>query len=302
MRLSLAKEISMTESDMNARIRRWLAARDPGEVPGSMRDAVAEVAYDQPRSWRSGIAVAVAIAAAAVVVVTLVGYQLLVAPNVSGPGPLLPTATATPVPTPTVVPLPRGTGGQVDAGSYRLGPDTGVDSLGNAILPPMTLTIGEGWTLWHDSHSPPGLYKDGEGTLVFSAQPEIDTGGRYGLTEEQFACGAYYSPDPALFVDATLENVVAYLWSDSTGTIADTVVDGRPAKTLIEESEISDRIHCPGDPAGPPWDPSTTGRIRNTTTVVEVDGSVVFIWTERWAGADSIQAEFDEIIESIRFE
>jgi hypothetical protein len=40
----------------------------------------------------------------------------------------------------------------------------------------------------------------------------------------------------------------------------------------------------------------------DTTTVVEVDGSVVFIGTGRWAGADSIQAEFDEIIESIRFE
>jgi hypothetical protein len=301
MRRSLAKEISMTESEMHARIRRWLAARDPGEVPASMRDAVAEVAYDQPRSWRSGIAAAVAIAAAAVVVVTLLGYQILVAPNVGGPGPLIPTATPTPVPTPTVVPLPRGTGGQVDAGTYRLGPGTGVDSAGNAILPPMTLTIGEGWRLWHDSHSPPGLDKDGEGGLGIYALTEFDTGD-YGLTEEESACGAYYSPDPALFVDATLENVVAYVWSDSTGTIADTVVDGRPAKTLIEESEFSDRIHCPGDPLGPPWDPATTGRITNTTTVVEVDGSVVFIGTERWASADSIQAEFDEIIASIRFE
>lgn len=157
------------------------------------------------------------------------------------------------------------------------------------------------WRLWHDGHSPPGLDKDGEGGLAISALTEFDTGD-YGLTEEESACGAYYSPDPALFVDATLENVVAYLWAESNGTIADTVVDGRPAKTLIEESESSDRIHCPGDPAGPPWDPATTGRFRNTTTVFEVDGSVVFIWTERWAGADSIQAEFDEIIESIRFE
>lgn len=291
----------MTESDMDARIRRWLAARDPDETPASLRDAVAQVAHDQPRSPRSGIAAAVAIAAAAAVVVVL-GYQLLVAPNVGGPSLLVPAATPTPVPTPTVVPLPRGTGGQVDAGTYRLGPGTGVDSAGNAILPPMTLTIGEGWRLWHDLRSPPGLDKDGEGGLAIGALAEIDTGGRYGLTEQEFACGAYYSANPALFVDATLENVVAYSWSDSTGTIADTVVDGRPAKTLIEESEFSDRIHCPGDPAGPPWDPTTTGRIRNTTTVVEVDGSVVFIWTERWAGADSIQAEFDEIIESIRFE
>jgi hypothetical protein len=91
---------------------------------------VAEVAYDQPRSWRSGIAAAVAIAAAAVVVVTLLGYQLLVASNVGG-APLLPTATptATPWPNPAgqsfdgngpMIPGIRYTYGQAELAEWRL--------------------------------------------------------------------------------------------------------------------------------------------------------------------------------------
>lgn len=120
----------MTESE-NARIRRWLAARDPGEVPASLRDAVAGVAYDQAGSRRSGITAAVAIAAAAVIVVTLLGYQLLVASNVGGPGQLLPAATptATPAPTPagqpfvgngTMIPGIRYTYGQAELAEWRL--------------------------------------------------------------------------------------------------------------------------------------------------------------------------------------
>jgi hypothetical protein len=42
----------MTESEMDARIRRWLAAREPDEVPLTMRDAVAEVPYGEPRSGK----------------------------------------------------------------------------------------------------------------------------------------------------------------------------------------------------------------------------------------------------------
>lgn len=98
----------MSESERDARIRRWLAAREAGEVPVSMRDAVAGVPYHQPQSWPRGItpAVGIAIAAAALVVVTLIGYQFLGGPSVGGPGPLPPVATPTSLPTATPSPTP----------------------------------------------------------------------------------------------------------------------------------------------------------------------------------------------------
>ena len=69
----------MTEREMDALIRRWLAAREPSETPASMRDAVASVPYVEPRSWRPSLAPAlsIAIGAAAVAVAALLGYQFL---------------------------------------------------------------------------------------------------------------------------------------------------------------------------------------------------------------------------------
>jgi hypothetical protein len=309
--------MNRSEQEHTRIVRAWL---DEGttELSLHVHDAVLlefpATPQDRPfsssRRTRVSAFAAVAVSAAAAFIVVLAGPSMVSRGGPGGPGPVVvPSPSGVPSSTTAsatmAVPLPMSVGGAIAAGTYRLGPDTGVESLGNGILPALEISIGDGWTLWHDSHSPPGLYKSGAGSIVLygGQELEIPMPGNYGLTEVESACGAYYSPAPEAFVPATVENVVRYLWADAPGLITDAVMDGRPGKTLITEAETGTGDRCPSDPESPQWDRTRTGVIRSTGYAIQVDDYVVFIGTERWADADpSVQAEFDAFVDAIRFE
>ena len=134
-----------TDRDLNRIVRSWL---DEGatSLPDRVLDAVLDQVPATPQRRPSWLArrtptmnntVRFALAAATVVAVALIGYQLLIGPNVGGPGPapsLTPAASSEP--TASAIPALNGQA-PLDPGQYRV--------TGTGLPIGITVTVPEGW-------------------------------------------------------------------------------------------------------------------------------------------------------------
>jgi hypothetical protein len=223
--------------------------------------------------------VTIGLAAAAVVVVALIGYQLLIAPNVGGPAP---SPEASPVPTTQAL----GTG-NMDPGTYSVG----------AFFPvQFEFTITDSWDVW------------GTGDKIVRIWKPSESGYSDILTFE-IVSNTYSDPCPPTIVTPALGdsvddlvNALTSLPGFAAGPVTDDSIGGIPGRTFeltfsgpaddacvgsgtlqwISDGEVS-------------WGPDAEQRV----IVLDVDGTRLVVGAVRY-GSDG--QEMEAIIDSIRFE
>ncbi|MGH2462495.1 MAG: hypothetical protein ACRDFZ_02570 [Candidatus Limnocylindria bacterium] len=294
--------MSRSERDATRIVRLWLE-----EGVTALPDRILDVVLDQlpttPQrrpSWlarRSPImtnTVRLIAAAAAVVVVALIGYQLLIAPNVGGPGPV-PSPTASP--TPAAPPLPSEAGavdfppsGPLAGGSYSMtkaGVSFSIDFPAGGWVSDGSFRIYQGpvpgspaFVFWDDA--PDGVYAD--------------------------PCAHVQAP-PAGPSIADLAAAVSTLpGTDLVSGPTDVTVDGQPAKYVV--IALREDVACGAGPDGMYlwWDEGIGGfypdNLGDTLQVwiIDVGGATVWIDGESLAGATDVQQELQQIVDSIQFE
>ena len=229
------------------------------------------------------------LAAAAVVVVALIGYQLLIAPNVSGPPDETPGPT--PVSNPSIsTPVSLQGTTNLEPGTYATGSWFPVQ---------FAFTITDQWETWGT-----------EGHIVRIWKPckagECEGFSRiltFELVEKTFAdpCQAVLGP---LLGDGVDELVSALTTLDgfSAGPVTDVSVDGYPGKSFELEYVGPAPASCVD---GGTWQWVSSARVnwgpeaRQRLVIVDVDGIRLVIGAVLYAGD---HAETDAIIDSIQFE
>jgi hypothetical protein len=138
--------MSRSEPDATRIVRLWLeegVTALPDHVLDTVLDQLPATPQRRPtwlarRSPTMNKFVTIGLAAAAVVVATLLGYQLLIAPNIGGPGPS-PIPSETPLPSPAAIHR-----GALEPGTY-----TAVDFPNGASDIAFQFTVPSGW-IWND--------------------------------------------------------------------------------------------------------------------------------------------------------
>lgn len=257
----------MTENDMNVLIRSWLSARDPGEAPESLRDAVARVPNAEPRSWRLGLNrfVPAALGAAAVVVVALIGLQLLVGGGVAGPGPV-PVSSPTIAPTSAPTAHPRQEYRYLSCYPTECGPLTPGSHVIDETTPLLlTISLPEGCNRFDSSRPLWMAYCDDIGTIGFATVDALDP----CLTEGDF------------------------LWNAIIDGFAGGRLEFGPQSSGCHPNRVLDWLHDPGG-RGPSGD--------LTVWALDVDG--VWLVMYAMAGPDGAadQEELRHLVESVQIE
>ena len=321
-----------TDLDTARLVRAWLRAGD-GESADRLLDAALAVVETtgQYRPWwrrapsgTPNYAVPAVLATATVVVVAAIGLvALLSGPQISGPQPAAtasPDVTTTPAPTAPGRPspsvegaLPFYSGGILPAGTYRLG-DTGSGTLADAILPPLSFTVPDGWRAWNDNHSPFQLFHlppDDEG-YVWPWDPDASLG-TAALTQlvvpgtgfenpdrtaQENYCGLGGDPwviEPTM-VPATLETWLD-LYVEPGDEVTDVVVGSVAGKAVTRPYNSAIGLQCPGEPAPPDQ------LMTRTSYLIPGNGFLWEIQTERLRDLDAtVMQDLEGIIDSIRFE
>lgn len=238
-------------------------------------------------SMRIGIAAAVV-----VVVAALIGYQLLIAPNVGGPGPT-PSPSPSPSATQTAVahfPTFPGAPKPVDAGTYDLGPDFPVS---------ISFVVPAGWLSCVNNA---GLLcpADGWGGVNIFIVTNVVAD----------PCDETALRDPS--VGPTVENLVTAIsslpWSAVT-LPTDITINGFRGKELEVTAPVSSP--CVGTDEFATWATTLTDRAtnvspgeRNRLRILDVHGTRVVIAGASLPGTTSAQllAEINAIIDSVRIE
>lgn len=314
-------------------VRAWLRA-DDGESADQLLDAALAVVETtrQYRPWWRGApsgtpnyAVPAVLATVAVVVVAAIGLvAVLSGPRLGGPpslstaGPAVTTAPAptqpgTPSPSAVEEALPLYMGGILPAGTYRLG-DTGSGTLSDALLPPLSFTVPDGWRAWNDNHSPFQLFHlppdhqgyvwpwDPDVSIGVAALTELEVPGtgveNPDRTAQENYCGLGPEPwviEPTM-VPATLQTWLE-LYVEPGDEVIDVVVGNVAGKAVTRRYNSAMGLQCPGEPAPP--DQLMTG----TSYLVPGDGFLWEIRVDRLRDLDpTVMQELNGIIDSIRFE
>ena len=281
--------MSRSEPDATRVVRLWLE-----EGVTALPDRVLDVVLDQlpaiPQrrpAWPTrrlpvmNNTVRLVLAAAAAVFVALVGYQLLVAPNVGEP---------TPTQTPAPAPAAGLHSGKLDPGTYSIGPYFPV---------PFDLTIADTWETWNANEKIVRIWKPCEpGTC----------GGYSDILTFEIVAGVFSDPChgvPGPSIGPGVDELVTALTGlpgFEAGPVTDVAVDGYPGKSF----EL--RFVGPVDPGCGPtptvqW--TSDGRVDwgegadQRVTVLDVDGTRLVVDAVTYA---SDGREMEEIIESINFE
>ena len=289
--------MSRSEGDATRIVRLWL--EDGATVlPDRVLDAVLDelpATHQRPPSWlvrrtpTMNNTVRLVLAAAAVVAVALIGYQLLVAPNVTNP------PDETPGPTPSSSP-------SISTPTSILGTtnlEPGTYAIGTWFPVQFDFTIADQWETWGT-----------EGHIVRIWKPcqvgECEGFSRiltFELVEKTFAdpCQAVLGPLLADGVDE-LVNALTTLDGFSAGPVTDVTIDGYPGKSFELEYVGPATASCVD---GGTWQWVSSARVNwgpealQRVVIVDVDGTRLVIDAILYAGD---HAETDAIIDSIRIE
>ncbi|MEX0629758.1 MAG: hypothetical protein WEE67_04880 [Chloroflexota bacterium] len=291
--------MSRTDLDATRIVRLWLE-EGVTVLPDHVLDTVLDQLSATPQRRPSWLArrfpimnntVRLIAAAAAVVVVALIGYQLLVAPNVGGPV-VVPSPGASP--TPAATPLPS----QAGAADFPpAGPRDGTLSMTKSGVSFSIDFPAEGWVshlgfrIYRGAGSPAFIFWDNAPDGVY-ADP----------------CAHVQAP-PAGPSIADLAAAVSTLpGTDLVSGPTDMTIDGQPAKHVV--ITVREDVACGAGPDGMSlwWDEQNGGRYPDNlgdtlqVWIIDVGGATVWIDGESAAGATEVQQQLQEIVDSIRFE
>jgi len=313
--------MSRSERDATRIVRLWLEEGSTA-VPDHVLDAVLDQlpATPQRRPFRlarrtpiMNNTVRLIAAAAAVVVVALIGYQLFVAPNVSGPGP-----APEPSPTPTVALSPSPAAGDFPPAGW---------------LEPGRYPVRYGGISWSFEVTGTDWYSDGEGFLTrkypsWAARSDsamldlhLQPIGRFGIYEDP--CGRVPGPLAGPSAAEVADAVASVPGLEATGP-TDVTMAGLPAKLVVLTAPHG--LDCPAGGfyylwyGGNPGDcglpegcyryatvPPVPGMpiLASTIRVWIVDAGDSLLWVEgeTYEGAsEQITLEFQAMVESIQAE
>jgi len=239
--------------------------------------------------------VRIALAAAAVVVVALIGYQLLIAPNVGGPGPS---------PSPSQSPAPEPTASQAAAFPPPGPVAVGRHEMTLVGIPASVELSTEGW----GSNGMWGLDRgnmDSADAAGFLFWP-------HSAPDNTFAdpCAQTLLDPPAGSSAAALAAAVSTVaGTELVSGPSETTVGGYPAQYVV--IKVPEDIGCAANAFYLWEDLDTVGAVRYATQksstihvwIVDVDGTIVWIDAETYlASGPEVAQEIEQIVNSIQFE
>jgi len=291
--------MSRSERDATRIVRLWLeegATAIPDHVLDTVLDQLPATPQRRPfrLAWRTPImnnTIRLISAAAVVVVAALIGYQLLIAPNVGGPGPLpSPSGSASTAPSPTPAPS-EGTGDVWPTGSVASG-------VHNVTLGGVTFSFnvpGPGWTATFS-----GILSRG-GNWISFFYPD-DTSVRV-FTDP---CAGVLGPPIAPAAADLATALTTIVGTDVVGP-SDVTVGGLPAKLVV--ISIRDDVTCSAGEFFLSGLPDGTGltyanSLDSTFTIwtFDLDGQRFAIWAQQVIPNEELAQEIQQIVDSIQFE
>lgn len=256
--------------------------------------------------------VRIALAAAAVVAVVLVGYQLLVEPNVAGPAPSDATSPSVLAQEPSATPTPPDATGDVQPPAGLLDPGTRYRlSRGDVALTFAVPTSG--WSsdgeFWFRGH--PGSPEHTFLWFFTSGSPLSISGGTPGIFTDPCAHEGLRQFEESVAGEA--EAIASLPGTELVSGPTDVTVDGRAAAFVA--ITIPEDIGCSNTAYWLSHDPVCGVRLECTsyptwlgetmrTWIVDVDGARFVIRAEsRYSDASpDLEQEIQRIVDSIQFE
>ena len=296
-----------TRPDHERSIVEWLVAEAPDRAPERLLEASRKRIRStrQRRAWwpawrvpEMNNTVRLIAVAAVLVVSVLIGYQLLIAPNVGGPGP-----APSPTESPSLVPASSA------APSAPAFPAAGTLAVGQH---PMTLVgvplsmeiTTTGWT----SNGQWGIEKGDVGTaesadFLFWPDSAPDTTFADPCTDTPL------DPRPEGSATGLATAVSTIPGTDLVSGPSAVTVDGSPAQHVV--ITVREDIGCAPNQFYLWWDVDTLEAIRYATEpgstiyvwIIEKDGAIVWIEAETFVGSSpELASEIEQIVNSIQFE
>jgi hypothetical protein len=297
-----------TRPDLDRSIAEWLAAEASDRAPERLLEASrARIRITrQRRAWlpawripRMNNTVRLVAAVAAVVVVALIGYQLLVAPNVGGPGPgPVPTEEPTLAPTPT--PIPTAAADFPPAGELSVGRHS--MTLSGVRLSFELSTSG--WISNGDFGIDKGVWPDSSAGFIFWTLSAPDN--VYADPCARTPLSPPAGPSPADLAAAVSTVPGTELVSEPS----EVTVGGYPAQHVV--ITVPEDIGCAPNAfnlwydGAPPEELNRWATELNSTIyvwIIDVDGTIIWIDGETYATSSPEAAEeLQQIVNSIQFE